>query len=87
MNRELLKEFVECAKRETKLRRSVYPRLIASGKMTQETADKEIKLMAGIAAAFQKILDGNAPQEVQQALFNVNDYQRPFMNNNNNGAY
>lgn len=86
MNRELLKEYVECAKRETRLRRSVYPRLIDSGKMTQETADKEIKLMAGIAASLQKILNGNAPKEVQQALFDVNDYKKPYINNNN-GAY
>lgn len=71
---DLLKEFIDCAQRETKLRRQVYPRLIEQGKMTKETADKEIRLMSGIAAAFKKIYDGNAP-EVQQQLFDTKEYK------------
>lgn len=56
MNRELLKEYVECAKRETRLRRSVYPRLIDSGKMTKEQADKEIHLMQVIKNSLKKYM-------------------------------
>lgn len=86
MNYELLKQYIDCAKREMQMRQRVYPRFVASRKMKQETADKEIKLMAGIAATLQKIYDGKAPEEVQQALFDTKEFQKP-VGNNNNGFY
>jgi hypothetical protein len=38
-------ELAECAKREVKQRRRVYPNLVASGRMTQEFADRQIQMM------------------------------------------
>lgn len=39
----------DCARREEKYRRRVYPRLVAFGSMSQEKADREIELMNEIA--------------------------------------
>jgi hypothetical protein len=41
----------KCCHREVQKRRHVYPRLIASGRMTQVKADREIEIM-GAACAF-----------------------------------
>lgn len=38
-----------CAYRELKMRRRVYPRWVADGRMTQAEADREIALMQAIA--------------------------------------
>lgn len=38
---ELLGEMIDCVKREVGLRYAVYPKLIASGKMTKEQAEKK----------------------------------------------
>lgn len=43
-----LKELVACAGREVGLRKGVYPKWVASGRMTQEQADKEIAMMETI---------------------------------------
>lgn len=43
-------EKLACVEREVKLRHSVYPRLVASGRMTQAAADHEIAVMESIAA-------------------------------------
>ncbi len=51
--------------------------MIAAKKMTQEKADEEIKLMWIAAACFNKILQGAAPKEVQQALFDIKEYDKP----------
>lgn len=40
------------AERELKMRRRVYPRWIASGRMTQAEADREIRVMEAIAADY-----------------------------------
>lgn len=69
MNYELLKEMIDCVKREVSLRFAVYPKLIANGKMTQEKAEKEKKLMYLVQLSLQKIYEGNAPEEVQMSLF------------------
>lgn len=74
INRELLKEMIDCISREVSLRYAVYPKLIASGKMTPEKAEKEKSLMYGVKKALQKIYDGTAPPEVQQALFDTELY-------------
>jgi hypothetical protein len=42
----------ECATREARLRRRVYPRWVQSGKMTQRQADREIAIMEAIAADY-----------------------------------
>ena len=43
----------ECAEREVKMRRRVYPNWIAAGRMTQEAADKQIAMMDEIAADYR----------------------------------
>jgi hypothetical protein len=47
-------ELAECAEREVKQRRRVYPNLVASGKMTQEFADKQIQMMEAIARDYRR---------------------------------
>lgn len=39
----------ECALRELRLRRRVYPRFVMDGRMTQADADREISIMQEIA--------------------------------------
>ena len=46
-----------CAEREVKMRRRVYPRWIAAGKMTQAKADHEIAVMESIAEDYRKKTD------------------------------
>ena len=75
MDLEMIRKLKECCEREYKLRISVYPKLIATGKMTKEKADEEIRLMKLCAMSFDKILQGNAPK-IQQQLFNIEDYQK-----------
>ena len=43
----------ECAEREAKMRRRVYPRWVIDGRMTQVSADKQIALMDEIAADYR----------------------------------
>lgn len=43
-----LAEQIRCVQREIAMRRSVYPRLIQSGKMKQGTADREIAAMEAV---------------------------------------
>ncbi len=76
LNKELLKEMIDCVKREVKYRHIVYPKLVANGKMKQDDADKQKKLMYLVQITLQKILDGNAPKPVQQALFNTAIYKQ-----------
>jgi hypothetical protein len=59
------------------LRYKVYPRLVASGKLTQTQADKEKALMYAIQKALQKIYDGTAPIPVQTSFLNAQDYIKP----------
>lgn len=76
IDRVLLKEMIACVKREVALRYSVYPKLIAKGKMSEEKAEKEKKLMYLVQISLQKIYDGNVPKGEQQALFNTQLYQK-----------
>ena len=69
MNRVLLKEMIECAKREVGYRYSVYPRMVKAGKMPKEKAKREQELMYIIQKTLQKIYDGKAPEKVQQIVF------------------
>lgn len=43
----------ECAEREAKMRRRVYPRWVSDGRMTQASADKQIAIMDAIAADYR----------------------------------
>ncbi|MBS8227138.1 hypothetical protein [Vannielia litorea] len=42
----------EAARREAELRRRVYPRWVADGRMTQAEADRQIAVMEAIAADY-----------------------------------
>ena len=50
------KDLHACATRELAMRRGVYPKFIASGRMTQEQADREILLMGEIIDHFRALL-------------------------------
>lgn len=43
-------ELVECAERELRMRRKVYPGLLRSGRLTAIEADHELRAMAAIVA-------------------------------------
>jgi hypothetical protein len=43
-------ELVKCAQREAALRKVVYKRWVETGRMDQETADREVGMMEEIAA-------------------------------------
>lgn len=43
----------DCAEREVKMRRRVYARWVAEGKMPGRTADREIAVMESIAADYR----------------------------------
>jgi hypothetical protein len=51
-----LKDEVACLERELALRRNVYPKWVANGKMTDEKADWEITQMAGALESVRKVL-------------------------------
>ena len=74
INYTLLKEMIDCVSREVSLRFAVYPKRIVAGKMTKEQADREIKLMQMIKNALKKVYEGQAPETVQQAFFDLKDY-------------
>ena len=76
MDFKTIKKLKDCCAREAALRKNVYPKWVATGKMTQEKADEEIRLMQIAAACFNKILQGKAP-EVQQSLFDTKPYEPP----------
>ena len=74
MDKDKLKEMIDCVKREVSLRYIVYPKRVRAGKMKQEDAEKEIKLMFLVQKSLQKIYDGLAPKEVQNSLFDTTQY-------------
>jgi len=47
-------ELSECAAREVTQRRRVYPRLVETGKMKREFADKQIAMMEQIAREYAR---------------------------------
>lgn len=48
-------EKLECAERELKQRRYVYPRRVEAGKMSKPFADRQIEVMAQIVADYRQI--------------------------------
>ena len=75
INYPLLKEMIDCVSREISFRFAVYPKRIREGKMEKETADREIQLMQMIKNSLKKVYEGQAPESVQQAFFNLEDYK------------
>jgi len=49
-----LAELIAAAEREVRFREFVYPRQVATGKMTPEKAEKEISLMKAIVEELKK---------------------------------
>jgi hypothetical protein len=43
------KEKLECARRELVMRKRVYPKWVADGRMTKAQADRQIEVMTAIA--------------------------------------
>lgn len=74
INYPLLKEMIDCVAREVSFRFAVYPKRIQAGKMTKEQADREIQLMQLIKNSLKKIYEGKAPETVQQAFFDLKEY-------------
>lgn len=50
-------KLVQCAAREAALRRNVYPKFVANGRMTQEAAAKELALMEQITKVLVIVRD------------------------------
>lgn len=50
-----ISEQIECIEREISQRKRVYPRLVTSGKMTQQKADREILTMYEILKTLRAI--------------------------------
>ena len=74
INYSLLKEMIDCVSREISFRFAVYPKRIQAGKMTKEQADREIQLMQMIKNSLKKVYEGQAPAVVQQAFFDMKEY-------------
>ena len=48
---------IACVRREVGMRRRVYPRWVASGKMTQEEADRQVEAMEAVQATLEQLRD------------------------------
>lgn len=66
---------IKCAKRELAMRRNVYPKWVAYGKMNQTSADAEIAAMAAIVSTLERL---KQKEPVQMDLLNqgTNETQR-----------
>jgi hypothetical protein len=47
----------QCAEREVKQRKYVYPRLVQNERMTQQKANREVEIMEAIAADYRELED------------------------------
>lgn len=52
---------LKCAKRELKTRQRVYPKWVAAGRMDQDKADHEIKVMEAIVADYRWLVNKERP--------------------------
>lgn len=52
-----LADQIKCVERELALRRSAYPKWIRSGRMKQETADREIATMKAVLESLRRLQD------------------------------
>jgi hypothetical protein len=53
-------DMLGCARRELTMRQKVYPRWVALGKMKDEDAQRETRVMAAIVDHFEKVVSGGA---------------------------
>jgi hypothetical protein len=53
-----VQEMLTEAQRELHLRRSVYPRQVSRGAMTQAAADRQIRVQQAIVQTLQRLVDG-----------------------------
>lgn len=53
-----VREKMNCAMRELRMRESVYPRWVEKGRMTPQKADLEIKLMTAIVEDYRALYVG-----------------------------
>lgn len=56
-----LKEQIACVCRELEMRRVVYPKLVAEGKMTQRASDMEFARMNAVLATLESLRDEVPP--------------------------
>jgi hypothetical protein len=49
-----LDQLIECVKRELAYRRNVYPRRIFAGRMTEQKADQQLRLMEAVLANLER---------------------------------
>jgi hypothetical protein len=56
-----IRDKLNCVLRELRLRRRLYPRAIAHGRMTQEEAKREIEIMEAIEADYVQKLAESRP--------------------------
>lgn len=68
MNYPLLKEMITSVARECAMRKNVYPKWVAQGRMTQEKADREKYLMEQVKLLLQAIYEGSLKESVQLKL-------------------
>lgn len=57
------REKAECAAREVTMRKRVYPRWVADGKMKQSAADRQIEIMDAIAADYGALAEADEAKE------------------------
>lgn len=73
-----LHEQIECVKREISMRRRVYPRWIAAGKMTAESGDREIARMQAVLSTLERVQhDAKRPDPLGEALNSGDGTYRP----------
>lgn len=56
-------ELLKCAQRELAMRERVYPRRLAEGKMSQQSADHETDCMAAIVKLLEEKAKAEDPQQ------------------------
>lgn len=49
---------IACVKREIRMRERVYPRFVASGKMSQQECDKELRAMRAVLETLREVAAG-----------------------------
>ena len=50
-----IEEQIRCVHRELRMRRQVYPEWVGRGRMKQQTADNEIKVMEAVMATLERV--------------------------------
>lgn len=68
MELDLLKEMIDCGKREVSFRYKVYPRFISAGKMTKEQAEYQQAMMYKVQKYLEAVYKGASPENIQLRL-------------------